>query len=39
MIMNINRNVTVNRCTLNISIWFNLNRNDHANVKMEEQIE
>lgn len=39
MIMNINRNVTVNRCTLNILIWFNLNWNVHANVKMEEQIE
>ena len=39
MIMNINRNVTVNRCTLNIVSWFNLNWNVHANVKMEEQIE
>jgi hypothetical protein len=39
MIMNINRNVTVNRCALNILIWYNLNWNVHANVKMEEQIE
>lgn len=39
MIMNINRNVTVNRCTLNILIWFNLNWNVHTNINMEEQIE
>ena len=39
MIMNINRNVTVNRYTLNILIWYNLNWNVSANVKMEEQIE
>jgi hypothetical protein len=39
MIMNIHRNVTVNRCTLNTLIWYNLNWNVHANIKMEEQIE
>ena len=39
MIMYINTNVTVNRYTLNILISYNLNRNVHANVKMEEQIE
>lgn len=39
MIMNIIRNVTVNRCTLHILIWYNLNWNVHTNVKMEEQIE
>lgn len=39
MIMNINRNVTVNRYTSNILIWYNLNWNVHANLKMEEQIE
>jgi hypothetical protein len=35
MIMYINRNVTVNRCTLNILILYNVNWNVHANVKME----
>lgn len=39
MIMNIYRNVTVNRCTLNILIWYNLKWNVHANIKMGEQIE
>ena len=39
MIMYINTNVTVNRYDLNILIGYNLNRNVHANVKMEEQIE
>ena len=39
MIMYFNTNVTVNRYALNILIWYNLNRNVHANVKMEEQIE
>lgn len=39
MIMYINRNVTVNRYTLNILIWYNVNWNVHANVKMEAQIE
>ena len=39
MIMSINENVTANRCTLNILIWYNLNWNVHDNVKMEEQTE
>jgi hypothetical protein len=39
MIMNISRNVTVSTCTLNILIWFNLNWNVHAKIKMEEQLE
>lgn len=39
MIMNINKNVTVNRCTVNVLNWNDLNWNVHANLKMEAQIE
>lgn len=39
MTMNINRNDTVNRYTLNIFIGYNLNWKVLANIKMEEKIE
>lgn len=39
MIMNINKNVTVNRCTVNVLNWYDLNWNVLANIKMEAQIE
>ena len=37
--MYINRNVTVNRCTVNVLNLYDLNWNVHGNVKMEAQIE